>query len=62
MRVLADDESAVAVSPPSVPAPSGPLSPVSEVTRPEPDPVVAERTDNPAGGFSTVVAEDFSPQ
>ena len=62
IMALADDESAVAVSPPTVPAASGPLSPESDVTRPEPIPVDELRTVIPFGGASVVVADDFSPQ
>jgi hypothetical protein len=57
-----DAESAVAVSPPSVPGASGPLSPVSDVTRPDPEPLEDALTVIPAGGTIAVVADDFSPQ
>jgi hypothetical protein len=62
IKAFADAESAVAVSPPTVPGVNGPLSPVREVTRPEPEPVEADRDTSPAGGASVVVADDFSPQ
>jgi hypothetical protein len=62
ISALADAEFAVAVRPPSVPGAYGPLSPVSEVTRPEPEPVDAARRFIPAGGVKVVVADDFSPQ
>ena len=62
INALAEEEFAVAVSPPTVPGASGPLSPVSAVIRPEPAPVEASRDTMPAGGASVVVADDFSPQ
>lgn len=62
ISTFAEAEFAVAVSPPTVPAVSGPLSPVSEVIRPPPVPVALNRDTRPAGGASAVVADDFSPQ
>jgi hypothetical protein len=62
ISAFADVVSAVAVRPPSVPAGSGPLSPVNEVILPDPEPVDEARVVIPAGGIIDVVADDFSPQ